>query len=66
VLLFEPEEWGAATASGDARVKQLMYALGRTTEVNLESPKIIGGLVYLVALGLLTQARADEILATVP
>lgn len=52
-----------AAAAGDAVIADLLdLVLERSDEVNLDSPAILGGLMYLEAEGLLAEGRLEEIL----
>lgn len=60
---FTAPERVAIRASANPYVVDFMDLLNKATEVLQSDPDVQGGMAYLVALGLLTQARADEILA---
>lgn len=50
-------------ASNPALDKWLTLALAASA-IDLDSPRVVGGMAVLVAEGVITQARSDEILAT--
>lgn len=60
---FTAPERAAIRASANPYVVDFMDLLNKATEVLQSDPDVQGGMAYLVSLGLLTQARADEILA---
>lgn len=65
VLRFLPAEYAAIEAAGatDPIVAGFMARVIESTEVVLYAPEVVDGLGYLVAQELLTQERADAILA---
>lgn len=60
---FTAPERVAIRASANPYVVDFMDLLNKATEVLQSDPDVQGGMAYLVSLGLLSQARADEILA---
>lgn len=60
---FTAPERAAIRASANPYVVDFMDLLNKATEVLQSDPDVQGGMAYLVSLGLLSQARADEILA---
>lgn len=60
---FTAPERVAIRASANPYVVDFMDLLNKATEVLQSDPEVQGGMAYLVSLGLLSQARADEILA---
>lgn len=62
LMRFTPAEFEAVTSSQDAVVKQVVYALNHTVEIDLNSALIQQGVGYLAQLGLIQQARAAIIL----
>ena len=66
VLRFDPAEIAAikaAATAGNATCAGLIARLGQLTHVRLGSDETVAAFAYLVGAGLLTQARADVILA---
>jgi len=65
VLRFTPDENAAigAAAQTDEIVAGALARVRAVQDVVLYSDEVVQGVGYLVAQGLLTQARADEILA---
>lgn len=60
---FTAPERVAIRASANPYVVDFMDLLNKATEISNADPDVQGGMAYLVSLGLLSQARADEILA---
>lgn len=60
---FTMQERAAIRSSSDAIVQDFMYLLDRASEVVTDDPDTINGLSYLVSLGLMTDARATEVLS---
>jgi len=60
---FTPPERVAIRTSHNPYVEDFMDLLGRASEILQTDPDVLGGMAYLVSLGLLSQARADEIMA---
>lgn len=60
---FTAPERVAIRSSQDPYVVDFLDLLNKATEIQNTDPDVEGGMAYLVSLGLLTQARADEILA---
>ena len=59
----EAERDAFRTAAGtDATVADFMLLCSAASEVKADHPMTVAGMAYLVSAGLLTQARADEIL----
>lgn len=46
----------------DGKVADFMQLCGAASEVEANHPMTVAGMAYLVSAGLLTQARADEVL----
>lgn len=65
VLRFTSQEWAAinAAAASDEVMAAYLQKVRALPEVRLWSHEMIDGHAYLVAEGLLTPARSDEILA---
>lgn len=62
---FTPEEMDAVLAlayDGDAMARRLLLKVQTSREIDLDSPETIGGLDYLIAKGVLADARKEEIL----
>lgn len=53
----------AIRASADPVVQDMFDMIGRYTQIDLDNVQIQQGTAYLVAIGLLTQARAVEVLS---
>lgn len=62
ILSFSGDEMTAIRGSVDVNVQRLLYALERTQEIDRTSASVVQGLAYLVAVGLVSQARSDQIL----
>lgn len=60
---FTAPERVAIRSSHDPYVVDFLDLLNKATEISNADPDVQGGMAYLVSLGLLSQARADEILA---
>jgi hypothetical protein len=65
IMAFTAAELAAIRASSDNNIAQFLYAMEVTQGINLNHTVIKNALQYLVTKGLLTQARANAILATV-
>lgn len=67
-LRFTPAERAAIwqAASTDANVADLLVLSLAANTVYNDDPATLAGMAYLVSVGLLTQARADEILGLAP
>lgn len=65
LLRFTPEERAAfrAAANTDSIVADFQQLAGAAQEVWTDDPMTIAGMGYLVAVGLLTESRKNEILA---
>lgn len=59
---FTADERVAIRASTDPYVQDFYYLLDKAAEVRLDDPDVVAGMSYLVACGMLSQARADAIL----
>lgn len=59
--LFAVDERVAIRGSSDPVVGDFLAMVSAAGMIDLESPFVSNGLAYLVAQGLLTQARADRI-----
>jgi hypothetical protein len=65
IMAFTAAELAAIRNSADNNIQQFLYAMEVTQGINLNHNTIKNSLQYLVNKGLLTQARANAILATV-
>jgi hypothetical protein len=66
IMAFTAAELAAIRGTtADNNIQQFLYAMQVTQGMNLNSNSIKNSLQYLVTKGLLTQARANAILATV-
>lgn len=65
LLRFTEQEREAfrVAALTDGKVADFIQLCGAASEVEANHPMTIAGMAYLVSEGLLTQARADEVLA---
>ncbi len=63
ILRFTPTEFMALSQSTDPQTVQFMYALNHTTQIDVTSPLIQGGVAYIVNLKLLDPSRSAAILA---
>jgi hypothetical protein len=63
ILRFTTEEFVAITTNQDPDVMRMMYALGHTTQVDLNDHVVIDGANMLVAKGLLAADRVAVVLA---
>jgi hypothetical protein len=63
ILRFTAAENAAITASADPVVQGFLAEVRSASRVVLYSDEVVQGHAYLVANGLLTQTRSDEILA---
>lgn len=64
ISAFTHQEWAALKASTNTRVQQYYDQItSRIASINVASPRVEAGFTLLVALSLLTRARADAILA---
>ena len=52
-----------AAAATDPIIADFLDLLNRATEVHIDSPDTVAGVNYLVSIGLLSAARATEVLA---
>lgn len=59
--LFTAQERIAIRTSADQGVQDFIFLLEVEPMVNLRSPDVAAGLAYFVSLGLITEARAQEI-----
>ena len=64
IMAFTATELAAIRASNDNNVQQFLFAMEVTQGLNLNHTTIKNSLQYLVNHSLLTQARANAILAT--
>lgn len=65
--LFTPAEHAAIYASADWQIKRfLTMAAGAYDGVNLGDARVVGGLAYLVSIGILTNERVAAIVANQP
>lgn len=63
IAAFTHQEWAALKGSANTRVQQYYDQItSRIAPINVASPRVEAGFVLLVALNLLTRARADAIL----
>lgn len=64
LLRFTEAERAAfrAAAATDAAVADFMLLCGAASEIESTHPMTVDGMDYLVSAGLLTQARADEVM----
>lgn len=65
VNTFTPAEWAGVVASANTAVKQFLFMLQCTPQLDMNNTNIPTKIQALVTLGLLTQARADIIKAAV-
>jgi hypothetical protein len=65
IMAFTPAELAAVRASNDNSIQRFLFAMQVTQGLNLNHTTIKNSLQYLVTNSLLTQARANAILATV-
>ena len=66
ILLFTPQETAAIRASTDAITQQFLLAIEASSEVNLGDIRVIHGLAYMTAVGLLAEGRSAQILSNTP
>lgn len=62
---FTPAEWAGVVASANTTVKQFLFMLQCSPQIDMNNVNISSKIQGLVALGLLTQIRADAIKAAV-
>lgn len=62
---FTPAEWAGVVASANTSVKQFLFMLQCTPQLDMNNTNIPTKIQALVTLGLLTQIRADAIKAAV-
>jgi hypothetical protein len=66
ILLFTPQETAAIRASSDAITQQFLLVIEASSEVNLGDIRVIHGLAYMTAIGLLAAGRSAQILSNTP
>jgi hypothetical protein len=60
---FTTDEQDAILASEDAQVKRIWFDFATAITINVEHQDTISAMTYLVAVGLLTEARKAEVLS---